>query len=164
RVPDHRPVGDREDHHHVHPAERLAARAGRLHRAHAGRQGLRLGERLLRQDLLARSRLRAEHLQGGHQPGLVPGERVPDDQRHVNFFETSYTKNGRSVFSLSDLGAFMDAAEIPAADYLLILNWNENIVPAVSRLTQAQAAGYFMLGETTGTSAGAKAEQGKLHR
>jgi phosphoenolpyruvate carboxykinase (ATP) len=87
-----------------------------------------------------------------------------DDRRHVNFFETSYTKNGRSVFSLSDLGGFMDAADIPAADYLLILNWNENIVPAVSRLTQAQAAGYFMLGETTGTSAGGKAEEGKFLR
>jgi phosphoenolpyruvate carboxykinase (ATP) len=58
----------------------------------------------------------------------------------------------------------MDAAEIPAADYLLILNWNENIVPAVSRLSQAQAAGYFMLGETTGTSAGGKAEEGKFLR
>jgi phosphoenolpyruvate carboxykinase (ATP) len=46
----------------------------------------------------------------------------------------------------------------------LILNWNENIVPAVSRLTQAQAAGYFMLGETTGTSAGGKAEEGKFLR
>ena len=49
-------------------------------------------------------------------------------------------------------------------DYLLILNWNENIIPAVSRLSQTQAAAYFMLGETTGTSAGGKAEEGKFLR
>jgi phosphoenolpyruvate carboxykinase (ATP) len=49
-------------------------------------------------------------------------------------------------------------------DYLLILNWNENIIPAVARLSQAQAAAYFMLGETTGTSAGGKAEEGRFLR
>ena len=37
-------------------------------------------------------------------------------------------------------------------------------MPAVSRLTQEQAAAYFMLGETTGTSAGGKAEEGKFLR
>ncbi|MGH2738395.1 MAG: phosphoenolpyruvate carboxykinase (ATP), partial [Actinomycetota bacterium] len=36
--------------------------------------------------------------------------------------------------------------------------------PAVARLSQAQAAAYFMLGETTGTSAGGKAEEGKFLR
>jgi phosphoenolpyruvate carboxykinase (ATP) len=82
----------------------------------------------------------------------------------VNFFETSYTKNGRAVFSLSDLGAYKDAQELGAVDYLLILNWNENIIPAVARLNQTQAAAYFMLGETTGTSAGGKAEEGKFLR
>jgi phosphoenolpyruvate carboxykinase (ATP) len=87
-----------------------------------------------------------------------------DEKSAVNFFETSYTKNGRAVFSLSDLGAYKDARDLGRVDYLLILNWNENIVPAVSRLTQVQAAAYFMLGETTGTSAGGKAEEGKFLR
>src|SRR5439155_413165 len=87
-----------------------------------------------------------------------------DEHRKVNFFETSYTKNGRAVFSLADLGAYKDAQELPRVDYLLILNWNESIIPAVSRLSQVQAAAYFMLGETTGTSAGGKAEEGKFLR
>jgi phosphoenolpyruvate carboxykinase (ATP) len=82
----------------------------------------------------------------------------------VNFFETSYTKNGRAVFSLADLGQYKDAGNLASADYLLILNWNENIIPAVAKLDQAQAAAYFMLGETTGTSAGGKAEEGKFLR
>jgi phosphoenolpyruvate carboxykinase (ATP) len=49
-------------------------------------------------------------------------------------------------------------------DYLLILNRNENIIPALARLTREQAAAYFMLGETTGTSAGGAAEEGKFLR
>jgi phosphoenolpyruvate carboxykinase (ATP) len=87
-----------------------------------------------------------------------------DEKGAVNFFETSYTKNGRAVFSLADLGRFKDARDLSRVDYLLILNWNENIVPAVARLSQTQAAAYFMLGETTGTSAGGKAEEGKFLR
>jgi phosphoenolpyruvate carboxykinase (ATP) len=87
-----------------------------------------------------------------------------DEHGTVNFFETSYTKNGRAVFSLADLGRYKDARELHRVDYILILNWNENIIPAVSRLSQTQAAAFFMLGETTGTSAGGKAEEGKFLR
>jgi len=87
-----------------------------------------------------------------------------DEHGKVNFFETSYTKNGRAVFSLEDLGRVKDARDLGRVDYLLILNWNENIIPAVARLSQVQAAAYFMLGETTGTSAGGAAEEGKFLR
>ncbi len=87
-----------------------------------------------------------------------------DGDGRVNFFETSYTKNGRAVFELKDLGRVKDARELAEVDFLLILNWNENIVPAVARLNRTQAAAYFMLGETTGTSAGGKAEEGRFLR
>jgi phosphoenolpyruvate carboxykinase (ATP) len=87
-----------------------------------------------------------------------------DDAGNVNFFETSYTKNGRAVFGMADLGRFKDARDLSRVDYLLILNRNENIIPAVARLSQEQAAAYFMLGETTGTSAGGAAEEGKFLR
>jgi phosphoenolpyruvate carboxykinase (ATP) len=87
-----------------------------------------------------------------------------DDAGKVSFFETSYTKNGRAVFGMDDLGRWRDPREVGTVDYLLILNWNENIIPAVAKLTQAQAAAYFMLGETTGTSAGGKSEEGKFLR
>jgi phosphoenolpyruvate carboxykinase (ATP) len=87
-----------------------------------------------------------------------------DDRGNVNFFETSYTKNGRAVFGMDALGRYRDPRRVGTVDYLLILNWNENIIPAVSKLSQEQAAAYFMLGETTGTSAGGKAEEGKFLR
>jgi phosphoenolpyruvate carboxykinase (ATP) len=97
-------------------------------------------------------------------PGSYLENVYQDEEGRVNFFETSYTKNGRAVFSLTDLGHYKDARDLNRVDYLLILNWNENIVPAVARLDQVQAAAYFMLGETTGTSAGGKAEEGRFLR
>ncbi|MGQ0670722.1 MAG: phosphoenolpyruvate carboxykinase [Actinomycetota bacterium] len=87
-----------------------------------------------------------------------------DDAGRVNFFEESYTQNGRAVFRMADLGRFRDAMQVGTVDYLLILNRNENIIPAVAGLSQEQAAAYFMLGETTGTSAGGAAEEGKFLR
>lgn len=83
-----------------------------------------------------------------------------DDSGNVNFFEETYTQNGRAVFEMSDLLDYRDAREVGTVDYLLILNRNENIIPAVAKLSQEQAAAYFMLGETTGTSAGGVAEAG----
>ncbi len=87
-----------------------------------------------------------------------------DDQGRVNFFEESYTQNGRAVFRMDDLGRYRDAREVGRVDYLLILNRNENIIPAVTKLNQEQAAAFFMLGETTGTSAGGAAEAGRFLR
>jgi phosphoenolpyruvate carboxykinase (ATP) len=87
-----------------------------------------------------------------------------DDHGKVNFFEESYTQNGRAVFGMSELARFREAQDVGTVDYLLILNRNENIIPAVAKLDQLQAAAYFMLGETTGTSAGGAAEAGKFLR
>jgi phosphoenolpyruvate carboxykinase (ATP) len=87
-----------------------------------------------------------------------------DEAGTVNFFEQSYTQNGRAVFGMADLARFRDASQVGPVDVLLILNRNENIIPAVAKLDQEQAAAYFMLGETTGTSAGGAAEAGKFLR
>ncbi|HEX3195738.1 MAG TPA: phosphoenolpyruvate carboxykinase [Streptosporangiaceae bacterium] len=81
----------------------------------------------------------------------------------VDFFDTSYTKNGRTTWPFSYVDPW-PADRIPPASFLLILNRNENIVPGVARLDPTQAAAYFMLGETTGTSAGGKDEEGKFLR
>ena len=81
----------------------------------------------------------------------------------VDFFDTSYTKNGRTTWPFSYVDPW-PADQVPAAEFLLILNRNENIVPGVARLDRDHAAAYFMLGETTGTSAGGKDEEGKFLR
>ena len=82
----------------------------------------------------------------------------------VDFFDTSYTQNGRAVFGMNDLGWFEDPRNIGPVEVLLILNRNDNIIPGVARLDSEHAAAYFMLGETEGTSAGGKDEMGKALR
>ncbi len=85
------------------------------------------------------------------------------DSGELDFFDTSYTQNGRATFSFSSIEAG-DARELASAEFLLILNSNENIIPAVAKLNAEQAAAYFMLGETQGTSAGGAEEAGKFLR
>ena len=82
----------------------------------------------------------------------------------LDFYDTSYTQNGRAVVRMEDIAGAMDAREISSADFLLILNRNDNIIPGVAKLNRHQAAAYFMLGETRGTSAGGAAEAGKFLR
>lgn len=87
-----------------------------------------------------------------------------NDQGKIDYFDTSYTPNGRAVIRMEDIAGAADASEIEKVDFLLILNRNENIIPAVVKLEGAAAAAYFMLGETKGTSAGGASEAGKSLR
>jgi len=87
-----------------------------------------------------------------------------EDGGPVDFYDASYTQNGRATFELAALGWVEDARNIGPADVLLILNRNDNIIPGVARLDSEHAAAYFMLGETQGTSAGGKDEMGKALR
>ncbi|MEX1357530.1 MAG: phosphoenolpyruvate carboxykinase [Gaiellaceae bacterium] len=90
-------------------------------------------------------------------------ENVSQQGDEVDFYDTSYTQNGRATFPF---GVIESAAErdIHEAHFLLILNRNENIIPAVAKLEGPQAAAFFMLGETQGTSAGGADEAGKFLR
>ena len=87
-----------------------------------------------------------------------------DESGKVDFFDDSYTANGRGTFSLAAIEHF-DPRKLGKADFLLILNRNETIAPAVAKMSSVeQAVAFFMLGETKGTSAGGKAEAGKSLR
>src|ERR671930_2489853 len=90
-------------------------------------------------------------------------ENVSQHGDEVDFYDESYTQNGRATFPF---GVIESAAErrIDGADFLLILNRNENIIPAVAKLEGPRAAAFFMLGETQGTSAGGADEAGKFLR
>lgn len=81
----------------------------------------------------------------------------------VDFFNDSYTANGRCTFGL-DMIRHREPKDLPKAHYLFILNRNADIIPAVAKLEPHQAAEYFMLGETRGTSAGGASEAGKKLR
>jgi len=109
-----------------------------------------------------------------HEPAIHGAVVKPDaylenvSQREVDgpvdFFDESYTKNGRATFPMASLGIWRDPRHIGAVNELLILNRNDNIIPGVARLSREQAAAFFMLGETQGTSAGGAAEEGKALR
>jgi phosphoenolpyruvate carboxykinase (ATP) len=109
-----------------------------------------------------------------HEPAIHGAVTKPDaylenvsqatDGGPVDFFDTSYTQNGRATFEMASLGIWRDPREIGPVTDLLILNRNDNIIPAVARLSREQAAAYFMLGETMGTSAGGAAEEGRALR
>ncbi len=102
-----------------------------------------------------------------HSAVVTPGaylENVSQNDRgEVDFFDMSYTQNGRATFEFGLIPHY-DPEKMRTADILLILNRNENVIPGVAKLKPEQAAAYFMLGETTGTSAGGKAEEGKFLR
>src|SRR5262252_6348688 len=87
-----------------------------------------------------------------------------DGAGDLDFYDTSYTQNGRAVVRMADIDGAFDAREVKKVDFLLILNRNDNIIPGVAQLDRHQAAAYFMLGETRGTSAGGAAEAGKFLR
>jgi len=113
-------------------------------------------------------------LDPAHEPAIHGAVVKPDaylenvSQREeggpVDFFDTSYTKNGRATFPMASLGIWRDPREIGPVNHLLILNRNDNVIPAVARLSQEQAAAFFMLGETQGTSAGGAGEEGRALR
>lgn len=87
-----------------------------------------------------------------------------DDDGTIDLFNQSFTQNGRAVFPLEALGRYEDARNIPPASAIVILNRARGVVPALAKLGEQQAAAYFMLGETQGTSAGGKDEAGKALR
>ncbi len=106
------------------------------------------------------------------EPTIYGGTTRPDawlENTHtdadgdVDFFDDSYTRNGRSTFPLANI-RHRNPNNLPPVNFLLLLNRNENIIPAVVKLKREQAAAYFMLGETKGTSAGGASEAGKSLR
>src|ERR687892_1656306 len=90
-------------------------------------------------------------------------ENVSQHGDDVDFYDTSYTSNGRATFPFGVIESAADRS-IDDAHFLLILNRNENVIPAVAKLEGPLAAAFFMLGETQGTSAGGADEAGKFLR
>src|SRR3954463_16362615 len=90
-------------------------------------------------------------------------ENVSQHGEEVDFYDTNYTSNGRATFPFSVIESAAER-EIEGADFLLVLNKNDNVIPAVAKLEGPQAAAFFMLGETKGTAAGGADEAGKALR
>src|SRR5919201_1785591 len=90
-------------------------------------------------------------------------ENVSQHGDEVDFYDESYTQNGRATFPFRVIESAAER-EIEEAHFLLILNRNENVIPVVANHDGPQAAAFFMLGETKGTAAGGAEEAGKALR
>lgn len=76
----------------------------------------------------------------------------------------TWTRNSRGIIPMCDISTAGDSLNLPPVAAVGILNRNTNIIPGVVRFrTPAQAAAYFMLGETMGTAASG-ADAGKAKR
>jgi phosphoenolpyruvate carboxykinase (ATP) len=67
-------------------------------------------------------------------------ENVSQHGDDVDFYDTSYTPNGRATFPFGVIESGVDE-EIDDAHFLLILNRNENIIPAVREARGAAGSG-----------------------
>jgi phosphoenolpyruvate carboxykinase (ATP) len=101
---------------------------------------------------------------GATQPRSYLENVAIDGDGKLDWFDRGHTENSRAVIGAADIPGMIPPGGVDEADFMLILNRNANIIPAVTRLSPDQAAAYFMLGETQGTSAGGKAEAGKFLR
>jgi len=111
-------------------------------------------------------------LDQAHEPNIYNALKSPDawlenvavDKKgRVNYMDGSYTTNGRGTFTLNKI-EHRSPRNLPEVSHIIILNRNFDIVPGIALLKPEQAEEYFMLGETTGTSAGGVAEAGKFLR
>lgn len=76
----------------------------------------------------------------------------------------AWTKNGRTIIPMSAIETAGDSLNLPLIHAIGVLNRNTNVIPAVVHFhNPAQAAAYFMLGETMGTAASG-ADAGKAKR
>ncbi len=95
-----------------------------------------------------------------HIDSVVDSHGIPAD----GWDFVMWTQNGRSIVPLSSIPEAADLHDIPQVRSMGILNRDEGYdaaTPGIIRFTSPeQAAGYFMLGETSKTSAAGK-ERGK---
>ena len=149
RRPDRRPLRNRQDDDDLHAPERLAAGAGRLRRLDAERPRSYATENGCFAKTFGLNPEDEPTIYGAVTQPDSYLENVSQHGDEVDFYDTNYTSNGRATFPFGVIEA-ASADEIDEAHFLLILNKNENIVPAVAKLEGPQAAAFFMLGETHG--------------
>ena len=80
----------------------------------------------------------------------------------LDFYDTSYTQNGRAVVRMADIAGGLDAREIKSADFLLILNRNDNIIPGVARLDRHQGGGLLHAGRDARNIGGRRGGSGQV--
>ncbi|MFB6221563.1 MAG: phosphoenolpyruvate carboxykinase, partial [Halolamina sp.] len=87
-----------------------------------------------------------------HESAVLENVDVADDGA-VDFDSDRYTSNGRAVISRAHLESAAEEIDLDRVDQVFFITRN-TLMPPVAKLSAAQAAAAFMLGESIQTSAG----------
>lgn len=90
---------------------------------------------------------------GIQKPGALLENVWLEPDRKVDFDNHHISKNGRAIVLRSDIEMTGERIDLEKVDDVFFITRNYTIVPPVARLTPAQAAAAFMLGESIKTSA-----------
>ena len=82
----------------------------------------------------------------------------------VDFLDTSITSNGRGVVLRKYIKGTGEGIDLEKANKIVFITRRNDVVPVCARLTDEQAAAYFMLGESIETSAGDPTKAGQAKR
>lgn len=80
-------------------------------------------------------------------------ENVKLLKNKIDFFDDSITTNGRAVVLRKEMKYTDNSIDLKQADMILFITRRRTIIPPVVKLNQEQGAGFFMLGESIGSSA-----------
>ncbi len=71
----------------------------------------------------------------------------------MDFFDDSITTNGRAVVLRSEMEDTDNDVDLPQTHMIIFLTRRDTIIPPVAKLSNEQAAAFFMLGESMGSAA-----------
>ncbi|HOO97691.1 MAG TPA: phosphoenolpyruvate carboxykinase [Caldisericia bacterium] len=117
--------------------------------------------------------IKTEGLEGVHQPVLFHAATANSaifeniwvtESGKVDFMNYTYTTNGRCVVQRKDIEYTDNTIDLPHTDMMVLITRRYDIIPAVAKLSPAQAAAFFMLGESIETSAGDPTKAGQAKR
>ncbi len=94
---------------------------------------------------------------------ILENVKVLDDGT-VLFDNTELTSNGRGVILRSEVAGTDESVDLKKANRIIFITRRDDIIPVVAKLNSAQAAAYFMLGESIETSAGDPTRAGESKR
>ncbi len=94
---------------------------------------------------------------------ILENVKVLDDGT-VLFNNSELTSNGRCVILRNEVSLTDDRIDLDKANCIIFITRRDDIIPPVAKLNAAQAAAYFMLGESIETSAGDPTKAGQSKR
>ncbi len=117
--------------------------------------------------------IKTEGLEGVHQPVLYKAATSESaifenvyvtGSGKVDFLNYRYTTNGRCIVQRKDVKYTDNTVDLPHTDIMVLITRRDDIIPPVAKLSPAQAAAFFMLGESIETSAGDPTKAGQAKR